>query len=157
MGRNTKMLYPWATWKCRYSGFCRKILYLHPEMFLHGWEANTSHLALCNCASVLIQQNPVQTPTGMRGGFTLHGLSWLGSSANWHWQLIVAIYSNFHVFLPIHGPSQENPIPRIQILVNHREEEAHRERNHAAHSSWEKLRGGCSGFQLRDAQSERSL
>lgn len=26
-----------------------------------------------------------------------------------------------------------------------------------AHSSWEKLRGGCSGFQLRDAQAEMSL
>lgn len=80
---NSKILWWGETQKCshgaawKYSGSCRKILYLYPEMFLGGWEVNTSHSALCNCASVLIQQNPVQTPTGMKGWFTLHGLSWL--------------------------------------------------------------------------------
>lgn len=55
-------------------------------------------------------------------------------------------FRDLHKKIPLPGKSrfQENPIPRIEVLVNHREEEAHRDipkgANHAAHSSWEKLR-----------------
>lgn len=51
----------------------------------------------------------------------------------------------------------QKKIPFQEPREDHREEGAHRERNHAAHSSWGKLRGGCCGFQLRHAQTERSL
>lgn len=150
---------PESAMASRSCAFCRKTPVFTPRS-VSGW-MRSKHFSLSSL-QLCLSPDPLQTPTGMRGWFNLHGLACLGSSANWHWQLSLAIfYSSFRGFLPIHGPSQENPIPRIQILVNHREEEAHRDipkgTGHAAHSSWEKLRGGCSVFQLRDAQAERSF